>query len=168
MRCQRFAPLSDTGLTRACHAMYLAGAPADDPGGPAMAERSFTAWLALGWMEDRPEAWLARDEAGRPCGWYSAGFPQRENRRRAYLTLLVSPELRRQGTGTRLLAHAAARAAQQDRTVLVTQAREGSAAEAFFRAAGGQPGITEIRRVQRVTAIGDGQLGELRASAQQA
>ena len=168
MQCQRFAPMSDTGLTRACHAMYLAGAPADDPDGPVMSERSFTAWLALGWLEDRPEAWLARDEAGRPRGWYSAGFPQRENRRRAYLTLLVSPEFRRQGAGTRLLAHAAARAAQQGRTVLVTQARDGSAAEAFFRAAGGQPGITEVRRVQRVTAIGDGQLSELRATAQPA
>lgn len=168
MQFERFAPMTSTGLTRACYEMYLAGAGADDPDGPVLSERSFTAWLALGWMEDRPEAWLARDGAGRPCGWYSAAFPQRENRHRGYLSLLVSAERRRQGIGSRVLAHAAARARQLGRTALVSEAREGSAAEEFFRALGGRPGITEVRRVQQVTASGAGRLSELRAAAQPA
>jgi GNAT superfamily N-acetyltransferase len=168
MQFQRFAPMSDTGLARACHAMYVAGAPADDPDGPVMSERSFTAWLALGWMEERPEAWLARDEAGHPCGWYSAGFPQRENRHRGYLSVLVSPERRRRGIGTRLLAHAAARAREEGRAALSWEAREGSAAEAFVRDRGGRPGLTEVRRVQRITVASAGHLAELRAQAQPA
>lgn len=168
MQLELFDPLAARGLARACHEMYLAGAPADDPLAPPMSERVFTGWLAHGWEEDTRETWLARDSGSRLCGWYALGLPARENRHRASLTLFVSPDARRRGIGTQLAGHAAARADSDGRPVLACEALAGSAAEAFFRALGGQPGIAEIRRVLRLAAVPDGRLAGLRAQAEQA
>lgn len=163
-----FDPLTASGLARACHEMYLAGAPADDPLVPPMSERVFTGWLAHGWAEEPREAWLARDSGGRPCGWYALDLPERENRDRASVTLLVSPDSRRQGIGTRLAGHAAARADATGRHMLSSEALAGSAAEAFFRALGGRPGLTEIRRALRLAAMPAGHLAGLRSQAAEA
>ena len=168
VRLELFDPLAAPSMTRACHEMYLAGAPADDPLGPPMTERVFAGWLALGWTEEPREIWLARDASGRPWGWYTLDLPARENRHRADLKLLVSPASRRQGIGTRLAAHAAARAHADDRPVLGCDALAGSAAEAFFRALGGQPGIAEIRRVLRLAVVPGRHLARLRGQASQA
>jgi RimJ/RimL family protein N-acetyltransferase len=165
MHLERFDALTDSELTGACHAMYLAGAPADDPVVPPKSERVFAGWLAFGWNEDSREAWLARDEAGEPVGWCALGLPRRDNRHRAHLAVLVSPPRRRQGIGTAMLTHAAARARAAGRSLLVAGAREGSAASAFFRALGGSPGLTEVHRVLLLADLPDGHLARLRAQA---
>jgi GNAT superfamily N-acetyltransferase len=168
MHLESFDATADAGRVRACYAMYLDGAPADQPVVPPMSERGFAGWLALGWTEDRPQPWLATDGAGEPLAWYVLGLPERENTQLASITVLVAPGRRRAGIGTALIRHAAAQAAERGRTVLATDARQDSAAEAFFRALGGQPGITEVDRVQRLAEIPAGQLADLRDQAQPA
>ena len=151
-----------------CHQMYLAGQPVDDPNRPPMTERVFGAWLALGWTEDHPQAWLARDGDGRIRGWYTLTLPSRENTNVAYLEPLVEPAGRRQGAGTGLVRHAAGQAHGCGRNLLTTEARQGSAGEAFCQALGGQPGISEATRVLRPDTIPAGKLAQLRGQAEAA
>jgi len=151
-----------------CHQMYLAGQPVDDPNRPPMTERVFGAWLALGWTEDHPQAWLARDGDGRIRGWYTLALPSRENTNVAYLEPLVEPAGRRQGAGTGLVRHAAGQAHGCGRNLLTTEARQGSAGEAFCQALGGQPGISEATRVLRPDTIPAGKLAQLRGQAEAA
>jgi GNAT superfamily N-acetyltransferase len=165
VRFEQFDPAAEPGTVRVCHEMYLAGQPVDDPKRPAMTEHVFGTWLALGWTEDHPQSWLARDAAGQVRGWYSLTLPERENTTVAYVFGLVAPDGRRQGTGTGLVRHAAEQAHQQGRRLLATEARQGSAGEAFCRAIGGRPGISEAARVLRLDAIPAGRLAQLRAAA---
>jgi GNAT superfamily N-acetyltransferase len=168
MRIERFDPETDQVRLRACYQAYAASAPVDDPLCPAMSRQAFTAWLACGWTEDSPEAWVAGDSPGEADGCYAAAMPRRENRHLAYVHPLVPPARRRAGVGTALLRHAAARAAQQGRTTLTTEARDGSAGEAFAQALGAQRGITETRRLLDLAAVPAGRLARLRAAAQHA
>lgn len=168
MRIERLDAASDPDAVGACYQMYLAGAPVDDPRGPALSDRSFGGWLAYGWTEDHPETWLARDAAGTPCGWYSLTAPQRENTHLGHLALLVSPSHRRHGVGTELARHAAARARELGRASLLTESLVGTAGEAFARSLGAQAGITEVRRVLTLGTIPEGHLARLRAEAEAA
>ncbi len=168
MQFERFDPATDQVATQLCYEMYLAGHPADDPVLPAMSERVFTAWLALGWTEDHPESWLARDPAGHACGWYSIAFPERENTHVAYLSPLVAPAYRRRGIGTGLVRHAAQQSLPRGRTLLASECRQGSPGEAFARALGASPGISEACRVLRLDAVPPRHLAGLRARAQAA
>lgn len=168
MRIERFDAAVDHDLVRACHEMHLAAMPLDQPGEPPMSAPAFAGWLNLSWTEDRPETWLARDPAGQPCGWYSLTLPERENTHLALLSPLVSPACRRRGTGTALVRHAAARAHAAGRVSLASETTQGSAGEAFSRALGARPGLSEASRVLPVHAIPDGHLARLRAGAQSA
>ena len=59
MLIERFDPEADEALTRAWFALYAAGVPVDQPGGPAM---SFGVWGGLkarGWCDEPRENWLA-------------------------------------------------------------------------------------------------------------
>ena len=49
MRIEEFDPATDDAKVDACYQMYVAGLPADDPDGPPMSERVFTAWMREGW-----------------------------------------------------------------------------------------------------------------------
>ncbi|HEY6279600.1 MAG TPA: GNAT family N-acetyltransferase [Streptosporangiaceae bacterium] len=166
MRFERFDPAAEPGMVRLCHEIYLAGQPVDDPKRPAMTEHVFGTWLALGWTEDHPQAWLARDAAGQIRGWCSLTLPERENTNLAYMFPLVRPADRRQGIGTGLVRHTAEQAHAHGRAALATEARQGSAGEAFCRALGGQPGLSEATRVLRLDTIPAGQLARLRARAE--
>ena len=153
---------------RACHEIYVSGAPADDPGGPVMSFRPFAGWMERGWTEDPAETWLARDGVGKPCAWYRLSLPQRENRHIADLALSVHASSRRAGLGTALLRHAAARARHVGRTELTGIARAGSPGDAFARALGARSGLTDVRRVLELAAIPPGHLTRLRAAAESA
>lgn len=168
MQLEGFDPAADQVATRLCHEMYLAGHSADDPKLPAMSWRSFAAWLALGWTEDHPEAWLARNAAGHACGWYSLAIPERENTHLAYLAPLVAPAYRRRGIGTGLVRHAAEQVHQRGRKLLASDSRQGSPGEAFARALGARQGSSEASRVLRLDTVPRGHLARLRARAQAA
>ena len=107
---ERFSPASDGASVRACHEIYLSGLPTDDPNGPVMSFRPFAGWMECGWTEDPAEAWLARDDAGKACGWYRLSLPRRENRHLADLDVKVHASSRRAGLGTALLRHEIGRA----------------------------------------------------------
>jgi RimJ/RimL family protein N-acetyltransferase len=162
---ERFSPAGDAASVRACHEIYLSGRSADDPEGPAQSFRFFAGWMELGWTEDPSEAWLARDGAGKPCGWYRLGLPQRENRHLAELSLVVRASSRRAGLGTALLRHAAARARHAGRAEIAGSARAGSPGAAYARALGARETITQVRLVLELAAIAPGHLAELRARA---
>lgn len=169
MHIERFDPVADTDQIRASYELYVAGKPADDPDGPPMSLRMYTGWFSLGWDQDPREAWLARgDQAGTWAGGYLLELPARENRHIAWASITVAPEHRRAGLGTRLLQHAAARAAQHGRTVLSAETREGSPGSAFAAAMGARRGVTEARRILRLADVPDGRLAELRRQAEPA
>jgi GNAT superfamily N-acetyltransferase/RimJ/RimL family protein N-acetyltransferase len=163
---ERFSPADDSASVRACHEIYLSGLAADDPEGPVMSLRPFAAWMTFGWTEDPSETWLARDGAGRPCGWYRLGLPQRENRHLADLSLSVHVASRRAGLGTALLRHAAERARDAGRTGMAGRARAGSPGDAFAQAVGARSGLTDIVRVLELADIPPGHLAQLRARAE--
>ena len=165
---ERFSPASDGASVRACHEIYLSGLPADDPNSPVMSFQPFAGWMEIGWTEDPAETWLARDDAGKPCGWYRLGLPRRENRHLADLDLKVHASSRRAGLGTALLRHAAARARDLGRTEIAGQARAGSPGTAFAHAFGARTGMVDVTRVLELAAIAPGHLASLRARAKPA
>jgi RimJ/RimL family protein N-acetyltransferase len=168
MNLERFAPAADGDATRECYQIFRAAAPVDDPQGPPLSLQFFTGWITMGWTEDPTECWLARDRAGTACGYYVLTAPQRENRHLAGIFPTVLLSRRREGLGTELLMHAAARAHELGRTVLTSDTREGSPGSEFACALGAQPGVTEIRRMLSVDAIPAGHLAALRARAESA
>jgi RimJ/RimL family protein N-acetyltransferase len=165
---ERFSPAIDRAAVRACHEIYLSGLPADDPNSPIMSFRPFAGWIEYGWTEDPSETWLARDDAGKPRGWYRLGLPQRENRHLAELDLKVHASSRRAGLGTALLRHAAARARDLGRTEIAGQARAGSPGIAFAHAFGARTGMVDVTRVLELAAMAPGHLSSLRARAERA
>jgi GNAT superfamily N-acetyltransferase len=157
----------DRATTQACFEVVCAADEADDPLGPPWSLRRLRGWLEH--PSDPAEMWLCRDEAaGAVQGWYFLIFPKRENRDQAYLHLTVHPAWRRRGTGTALLRHAAARAADNGRSLLRSGTFQESAGAAFAGQAGATPGLVEARRVLVVTAIPAGHVASLRQRAAQA
>ena len=75
MKLEQFDPATSTAEVRACHEIYLAGHPIDEPDGPPFSERAFTGWLTIGWTGDTQEVWLARDSQGEPRGFYQLSLP---------------------------------------------------------------------------------------------
>ena len=96
-----FDPAADTPAVRACHEIHLAEWRADGVRRAPLSPRMFQARLRYGLTGDPQETWLARDNAGGVSGWYLLGLPQRENRHRVGITLVVAPSRRRAGGGHR-------------------------------------------------------------------
>jgi GNAT superfamily N-acetyltransferase len=165
MRAERFHPASDTAAVRACHDIHVAAYRADGVRRTPMSPRVFQAWLRYGWSEDRPEAWLARDDGGEVAGWYLLGMPERENRHSAGVALTVAPPRRRGGLGTALLGHAADRARQAGRTLLTGHSHEAGAGAEFARALGARPTLTGVFWALRPRSLPAGRLAVLRDSA---
>jgi RimJ/RimL family protein N-acetyltransferase len=169
MHFERFDPVTDTDKIRASYELYAAGKPADDPDGPLASLPMFTGWFSLGWDQDPREAWLVPgDQAGTWAGGCVIELPAKENRHIAWAGITVAPERRRSGLGTRLLEHAAARAAEKGRSVLSAETREGSPGTAFAAAMGARRGVTEARRILHVADMPPGRLAELRRQAKPA
>jgi GNAT superfamily N-acetyltransferase len=166
MKLEQFDPAVGAAGVRACHEIYLAGHPIDDPSHPPMSARFFAGWLTLGWTEDRQEVWLARDSQGEPRGWYLLSLPQRDNQHQAFVEPTVHPAHRRAGLGAALVRHAAGRARESGRTVLAGYARDGAPGSAFAGAIGAHPGLHDVRRVLRLTGMPAGRLASLRAQAE--
>jgi GNAT superfamily N-acetyltransferase len=162
---EKFDPAGDPGAVRALFEVYLAGAPVDDPSRPPMSARVFGGLLARGWCDEPRENWLARAD-GQVLGGYSLELPDREDRHRAALTLLVTPGHRRAGLGTGLLRHASARARELGRQTVAGDSAEGSPGDRFARAVGARCDMTECRREQDLAAVPAGQLARLRMSAE--
>jgi GNAT superfamily N-acetyltransferase len=167
MRIERFDPRADGERLRTCYEIFEAGRPQDDPAGPPLSPGGFRGWWAHGFTGDPRQVWLATD-AGGPVGCYLLELPERENAEVGVCLPVVAPAARRRGLGTALLAHCAAQARCAGRTLLSSQARHGSAGEAFARAAGARGGLANIRRVLQIDDELPALLTRLRAAAEPA
>ncbi len=168
MQLAQLDPAVDAAGVRACHEIYLAGRPIDDPYGPPMSAGYFAGWLTLGWTEDPQEVWLARDGQGVPRGWYLLSLPQRENQHLATLFPMVHPAHRRAGLGAALVRHAAGRAAESGRAMLTGHARDGAPGSAFASSLGARAGLNHVGRVLRLADMPPGRLAALRGQAEPA
>ena len=163
---------ADENAVRGCYAVRAAAQEADDPEVPSESLAVVRSWLADGWGENPGEGWIAVDEADGPdtggtrvIGWYRIELPDLENLDRAMVALMVHPAFRRRGVGRELLRHAARRAADHGRSILMSNALQGSAGDAFAGRAGAKAGLVEARRVQDLTAMPAGTVARLRAEA---
>jgi GNAT superfamily N-acetyltransferase len=139
----------DEKLIRACHAVHTAASETDDPAMPPLSYPAFAALTSVGWTGDPSETWLAPDRES----YLIIRTPDRENTRTAIIDIAVHPDRRRQGTGTALLSFASKRCESLDRSTIATAAWTGSPGEEFIRRYG-TPGISQVRRVLRVTRAG--------------
>lgn len=137
---------------------------ADDPQGPPVSEHRLRAIL-LGRANMATEAWYAAED-GAIEGWCRLRMPRQENLHIAFLAMSVHPRWRRQGLGTELLRHAAARARAHGRSVLAGETFAGTAGARFAVAAGATAGLTEARRFLHVPAIEQDQIAGLRRAAE--
>src|SRR6201992_135553 len=145
---ERFDPVADPAMTRAWYALYAAGAPVDEPGGPPMSAGIWTGLKAHGWSAEPRENWLAFGEPGRALlGGYSLELPDRENRTRTLVTLLGDPARRRGRIGAEraLLRPAGARAADLGRHAMTFLVLEGTPGDRFARAQGAAADLVEAR-----------------------
>ncbi len=146
--------------------MTVAGRPEDDPDLPAEPYEDFRVFWALGESLSLIQTWLATHESGETVGAYVLELPQRENRKNAFVQIIVDPSRRRRGTGRLLLAHVAGQAAQAGRERLMGWTRIGAPGTAFAQATGGRQGIREVRRRQDLSEDLRQRLPALRAAAE--
>ena len=166
MRIEQADP-SDRVTNRECFEIVRAADEIDDPLGPPWSLQRLRGWLEYPIYPS--ETWICRDETtGAAQGWYYMLLPQRENRDRAYLYLDVHPSWRRRGIGTALLRHAAGRTAAGGRSVLGSEAFQGSAGAAFATRVGATAGLVEARRVLVLGKIPAGRVAFLREQAARA
>jgi GNAT superfamily N-acetyltransferase len=168
MRIER-VDLADADTIRGCFQVFLAAQQVDEPDGPWFTERPFQGWLTVGWGGNPREVWaVTSPEEGPVVGWYRLELPDLENLDQADLMLVVHPARRRHGLGRALLEHAAARAAENGRSVLNSGTRHGTGGEAFARSVGAEPGLVDVQRVMDIRAMGDDRLAQLLQTAEQA
>ncbi len=149
-----------------CHRVFVAAHDVDDPQGPPEPYAPFSIWLATGWGEIPGEAWAMRAEpGGEVTGFCRINLPDKENLDAAFLFPFVHPARRRQGLGSDLLRHAAARAAAEGRTLLRATTYAGSAGANFAAHAGAKAGMVSIRRVLHLRQIPDGLIAAQQAKA---
>jgi GNAT superfamily N-acetyltransferase len=158
---------SDRATTQACFEIVRAADTVDDPDGPPWSLTRLRGWLEH--PTDPIEIWIAVDETtGAPHGWCFLRLPERENRDRVNASVDVLPSSRRRGIGTALLRHAAKRADAAGRSVLASEAFQGSAGAAFAARVGATAGLVEARRVLALGQIPAGRIMDLRQQAARA
>jgi GNAT superfamily N-acetyltransferase len=144
----------------------VSGHAEDDPNVPEVTWRRFQAWWRYGFASEPVETWLATGDDGQPIGCYLLWLPERENRQNALIALSVARACRRRGRGRALVGHAAGRAEQAGRRLLMTDTRVGAPGTAFAQACRARAGIQEVRRVLGVDADLLARVAGLRASAE--
>src|SRR5215467_4247342 len=169
MRIERL-DTADAGRVSACYEVFRAAHLTDDPLEPPRSAGTFRTRLTEGPDKNPGELWVVpgADTGGAAVAYYWLGLPDLENRDRADLTLVVHPAARQRGIGRALLRHAAARAADNGRSVLDGEVLEDSAGDAFARRIGARLALEEVRRVQDLRKIPPGQVAGLRQSAERA
>jgi GNAT superfamily N-acetyltransferase len=130
----------------------------DLPDFPTPSRREHTARFAHPWPTLTEEALLAWD-GDRVVGAASYLLPQKENLSTVYLELIVHPQHRRRGIGTRLLQEVYAAARRHHRSLIEIETVRGlpggvARDEAGYRYLANrahQPGVTNIRSRCRIT-----------------
>jgi mycothiol synthase len=113
----------------------------DDP--PVAVEQMMTQWRSIPPVITM-HAWAGREDGGsEPVAWAVVHLVDLEaNRHVAQFQLEVAPEFRRQGLGSRLLALVAGTAAEEGRSLLITESNSRvPAGAAFMEHFGARPGL---------------------------
>jgi GNAT superfamily N-acetyltransferase len=165
VRFEQYDPETDEQQLRACHAMFVAAQPEDDPNVPPPSLGMFRGWLTYGFGGEPLQPWLVTADSGAPLGCYALWLPERENRQNGFLETLVALASRRRGVGTALLAHAAQQAELAGRKLLMGGARVGGPGAAFGAAVGATAGLQDARRILDVGPDLLARLPGLRADA---
>jgi GNAT superfamily N-acetyltransferase len=167
MRIEQWDP-ADERAFQEMYGGYRAAAVMDEPVEPPMSAGVFRVHLDQGFDHEPGEVWAGYDGDGAVVAHYRLNLPDLENKDRAFLGLVVHPDARRRGYGWEMARHGAQRAAASGRTVLEGYSTEDSAGVAFAHATGAGLAIEEVRRIQDLSAIAAGTIGELRAAAEKA
>ena len=119
MRIER-CDAADQDTLAACYEVFRAAHLADEPLKPPQSAGPFRIRLMEGPEKNPGEVWVVPGTGtdGAVVAYYRLGLPDLENRDRAFLRPYVHPAARRRGIGRALLRHAAARAADNERSVL--------------------------------------------------
>ena len=142
--------VGDEPALRAWHAVVVAASAVDSPGAPAPAWPETATALTVPWPGMPARAWVARDGAGAVVGVAVLALPSRDNPGTGVVEVVVHPAHRRRGTGTALLATAAAAARADGRVRLQSDTLDPLDGEgpgtAFARAAGAEQALVDVRR----------------------
>jgi RimJ/RimL family protein N-acetyltransferase len=169
MEIERVDVAGSPQIVGACYEILRTAQPVDDPDGPPISRRMFERWMEKSWNGDPQEMWVALGEGDDGVvGWYLLHLPAADNLHMASFNVTVRQDRLRQGLGTALLRHGAARALDERRSLIHSWARDGSRGEAFARSRGATGGIAQLRRVLELDAAAADRLGELRAAAESA
>ena len=154
-------------LLDALHRSVAETAAVDRPHEPVPTAAVVHGQVLQPWAGD-PVRLVVAEADGSPVGWATVELPVHDNLHLAMTELHVASAHRRAGTG-RLLWHAVLDVAREaGRRTLLMEARDGSAAEAFARAVGAEPQLTEVRRQQVLADVDPAHVARLRADAERA
>ena len=128
----RFTP-DDTEVVAEAVALTNAAARVDAPFLHPVTVRQYTLFRRHGWDGEVPELYAA-GEGGRLVGLVAVHTSEWDNRHLAWLEVLVAPEARGVGRGSRLLAFAESRARELGRTSIGLDAWEGPVTARFTAA----------------------------------
>jgi GNAT superfamily N-acetyltransferase len=168
MRVVRWDP-ADASTGAACYEVHRAAHLADEPHEPPMSAGTFGLVLAGGWDGIPGEVWVVPgDTTGTVMAYYRLDLPDLENKDRAFALPTVHPLVRRRGIGRELVRHAAARTAENGRSILDSVVLEDSAGDAFAAAIEAKLSLEEVRRVQDLRTIAPGTIASLRETAERA
>jgi GNAT superfamily N-acetyltransferase len=98
--------------------LHLAVQPVDWPWDPPPLLSELAGGIRYGWDGETADHWLYRDDTGKVIGVVDLDLPRRENLHRAGIGVLVHPEHRRKGLGTKLYEAALELARESGRRVV--------------------------------------------------
>lgn len=166
MDLQRLDPRDDAAVD-ASIALDDAARLADEPWNPPWPRRSYVAHLVHGWDGEPGQKWLLW-EADRVIGHLSLHLSHRENLHRAGIGILVHPDERRKGHGTRLLDEALERVRKAGRRLVGTGTLADSGPAEFARKKGFAKVLVEVHRRQDLQSVDHDSVAELREKAREA
>ncbi len=166
MDLQRLDPRDDHAVTAAM-ALDDAARAVDTPWEPPSPRRAYVAHLKHGWDGEPAEKWLLW-EGDRAIGHLGLRFSRRENLHRAGFGILVHPNERRKGHGTRLFAEALERVGKAGRRLVGTDTLADPGHAAFAERMGFRKGIVEVQRRQDLSAVDHARVEQLRQVARAA
>jgi GNAT superfamily N-acetyltransferase len=166
MDLQRLDPRDDAAVD-ASIALDDAVRAVDEPWNPSWPRRSYVAHLTHGWDGEPGEKWLLW-EGDRVIGHLSLHLSYRENLHRAGVGILVHPDERRKGHGTRLLEEALERVRKTGRRLVGTGTLADSGHAEFARKRGFKKVLVEVHRRQDLQAVDHERVAELREKAREA
>lgn len=150
-------------------ALFHAANAVDEPWQPAPVPQVVAAFSRHGWDGEPEQQWLLRDETDGPViGRLAVHLPERDNRHRADIGVLVHPDHRRRGHGTRLFEAGLDIVRETGRGLLTAATVDAPGPNAFAEKHGFDRAIVEIQRRQDLALTDRADLADLRTKAAEA